>query len=106
MQAVITERFSSGPGREKILAGEYELFLTRDSSALLTEQTVALLQPGSAITMAVVIGMYEAVPRDRCPRPGCASTKVSRHTAGGWFWYVRELVVENSKVGFQPELIH
>lgn len=97
MQAVITDRFSSGPGSEKILAGEYELFLTRDSSELLTERTTSLLQPGSAITMAVVIGMYENVPQDRCPRTGCLSSKLSKHTAGGWVWYYTAVGVASKR---------
>jgi hypothetical protein len=85
MQAVIRDRFSSGPGHEKVQAGEYELFSTKDSSQLITAETAALLSPGSSITMAMLVGMY--VYRDGvCPRPGCVSKDLSTSRDGGRTW--------------------
>jgi hypothetical protein len=85
MQAVIRDRFSSGPGHEKVQAGEYELFCTKDSSQLITEETAGLLRPGSNITMAMLVGIY-VYKEDVCPRPGCVSKDLSTSRDGGMTW--------------------
>jgi hypothetical protein len=75
-----------GPGKEKVFAGEYEIFNTEDSSILITPQNFSLLRPGAAITMAMVIGRYEKGEKDQCPKPGCKSKMHVKSNAGGFIW--------------------
>ena len=86
-EAVVRGQFSSGPGHEKVFAGEYEMFYTEDSSKLLTRDTWQLLSPGSSITMAMVISRYVEIPTNLCPKPGCASREFVKVVAGGLIWY-------------------
>lgn len=86
MVAIIHDQFCCGPGNEKILAGEYEIFNTEDSSQLITQQNFSLLRPGSGITMAMVIGKYEEGAKDQCPKPGCKSKIYTKSNAGGLIW--------------------
>ena len=37
--------------------------------------------------MAIIVGQYESGPLNRCPRPECRSTNVTRKEAGGIIWY-------------------
>lgn len=83
------DQFRGRPAYDKILAGEYELFSTTDSSQVVTESNVGLLTPGAHITMAVVIGRYEGSPKNTCPKPGCKSRAFRRSDAGGHIWLGR-----------------
>ncbi|KAH8821955.1 hypothetical protein F5884DRAFT_769555 [Xylogone sp. PMI_703] len=82
MQAVIRDRFISGPGHEKVQAGEYELFITEDTSQLVTKETASILRPGASITMAMLVGMYD-FEKDICPKPGCTSKDLANTATGG-----------------------
>ncbi|KAF2756394.1 hypothetical protein EJ05DRAFT_501898 [Pseudovirgaria hyperparasitica] len=84
MNAIVKDRYLTGPGHRKIAAGEYELFHTRDRNQLITSDTYPLLPPGSRITMSLIIGRYEDWQSRNCSRPGCASRSFSRTSAGGW----------------------
>jgi hypothetical protein len=86
MQVIIKDQFKSGPGHEKVFAGEYELFCTDDSSKIITEHNISLLCPGSTVTMAMIIGRYSESPKNVCPRPGCHSHCIIRSDAGGMIW--------------------
>ncbi|KAH6723505.1 hypothetical protein BKA61DRAFT_727393 [Leptodontidium sp. MPI-SDFR-AT-0119] len=82
-EAVVRGQFSSGPGHDKVFAGEYEIFYTEDSSKLVTKDTWQLLRPGTYITMAMVIGKYVEIPENLCPKLGCASRDFVKVQAGG-----------------------
>jgi len=86
LKAIIHDQFYYGPGNEKVSAGEYEIFNTKDSSQLITQRNFSLLRPGSAITMAMVIGSYEEGVKDQCPKPGCKSKMYTKSNAGGLIW--------------------
>lgn len=83
LEAIIHDQFGCGPGSEKIFAREYEIFRTEDSSQLITQRNFSLLQPGSTITMAMVIGRYGKGVEDQCPKPGCKSKVYTKSKAGG-----------------------
>lgn len=83
LRAIISARFSSGPGHKKVHAGEYEIFNTSDTTQLLSEPGSQSLIPGMKITMAFVIGRYQHRTLEECPRPGCKSRKFARKSTGG-----------------------
>ncbi|KAB8339200.1 hypothetical protein FH972_022134 [Carpinus fangiana] len=83
LEAVIKGRFKTGPGKEKVTAGEYELSLSRDSSVLLDRENFEYLQPGSGISMALVIGVYELRQQLRCLKPSCLGMEFVRVEFGG-----------------------
>jgi|SRR2546430_17617125 hypothetical protein len=85
LEAVITAQFSTGPGQEKVFAGEYELF---DNDTVLSQDDFknAPLLPGMSITMAIVVGQYGELAR--CPRPGCKSLSFVASPKGGKIWLV------------------
>lgn len=83
LEAIIHNQFCRGPGNKKVFAGEYEIFKTDDSSQLITQRNFSLLRPGTAITMAMVIGRYEGGLKDQCPKPDCKSKMFTKSNAGG-----------------------
>ncbi|KAI4218987.1 MAG: hypothetical protein L6R36_008633 [Xanthoria steineri] len=100
LRAVISARFSSGPGHKKVHAGEYEIFNTSDTAQLLSELDFQSLVPGMNITMAFVIGRYQHRTLEECPRPGCKARKFVRKSTGGricsdcgvWFDFSRDIL--------------
>lgn len=88
LEAIILEQFQDGLGHQKVRAGEYELFNSLDSSQIVDRSVEEPLTPGLAITMAIIIGLYESGPLNRCPRPECRSTNVTQKEAGGIIWYI------------------
>ncbi|KAI4259142.1 MAG: hypothetical protein L6R42_004733 [Xanthoria sp. 1 TBL-2021] len=78
LRAIISARFSSGPGHKKVHAGEYEIFNTSDNTQVLSECDLQSLIPGMKITMAFVIGRYQHRTLEECPRPGCKGRKFAR----------------------------
>ncbi|KAL8784941.1 MAG: hypothetical protein Q9213_003683 [Squamulea squamosa] len=100
LRAIISARFSSGPGRDKVQSGEYEIFNTSDNSQLLSESDGQSLVPGMKITMAFVIGRYQRRTLHQCPRPGCRAREFKRKSAGGrtctacdvWFDYSKDSI--------------
>ncbi|KAL8915745.1 MAG: hypothetical protein Q9172_006709 [Xanthocarpia lactea] len=83
LRAIISARFSSGPGCKKLEAGEYEIFNTSDNTQLLSDPDFQSLVPGMKITMAFIIGRYQCATLEECPRPGCRARKFTRNSAGG-----------------------
>ena len=77
-----------GPGSAKVTAGEYELFNTFDRSQIISQSDFEDLTPGASITMAIIIGQCGKGPVERCPKPGCQSSKLVPDEAGGQKWYV------------------
>lgn len=100
LKAIISARFSTGAGREKVVAEEYEIFNTSDTTQMLSESDSASLVPGMKITMAFVIGRYQGRPMEDCPRPGCRTRKFTKLRTGGqacsscgvWFDLSREQI--------------
>ncbi len=98
LKAIISARFSTGAGREMVIAEEYEIFNTSDTTQMLSESNFASLVPGMKITMAFVIGRYQGRPMEDCPRPGCRTRDFIKLRTGGqtcsscgvWFDLSRE----------------
>ncbi|KAL8749230.1 MAG: hypothetical protein Q9199_007812 [Rusavskia elegans] len=83
LRAIISARFSSGPGHKKVHAGEYEIFNTSDTTQVLSECDLQSLIPGMKITMAFVIGRYQHRTLEECPKPDCKARKFARKSTGG-----------------------
>lgn len=66
-----------------MLANEYEIFDTSDTTRTLCESRFWGLIPGMKITMAFTIGRYDTDPLKECPRPGCRSRNFNKVHAGG-----------------------
>jgi hypothetical protein len=83
LEAIIMAQFSTGPGHEKVFAGEYELF---DNATVLTRDNFGDtgLLPGMSITMAIIVGQYGELVR--CPRPDCKSLAFATSPNGGKIW--------------------
>lgn len=74
VEAVIMAQFSSGPGHEKVFAGEYELYDSVSGTTVSRDEYMGSpFLPGMTITMAIVIGQYAEL--ERCPQPDCRSLK-------------------------------
>ena len=79
LEAIILDQFRTGPGHDKVFAGEYELFDSNDPTLVLTSDTP--LRPALSVTMSIVVGRYDHSPHESCPKPGCRSRQFSRHKA-------------------------
>ena len=86
INAIIFDQFRSGPGRDKVSCGEYELFNSNDTRQSLSDSELGVLIPGMSITMAFVVGRYEQHPLKWCPRPGCQTQQFSTVATGGRRW--------------------
>lgn len=87
IDAIILDQFKVGPGHDKVLCGEYELFNTIDTRQSFSGSEFKTLVPGMSITMAFVIGLYEHQPVKECPRPGCRTREFRALKTGGRRWY-------------------
>lgn len=87
LEAIIQAQFKQGPGSNKVLSGEYELFHTNNSAEIISQSNFESFTPGTSITMAIVIGQYEGGSLTRCPRPGCPAKESASLQAGGTLWY-------------------
>lgn len=89
LEAVIVAKFKEGPGQEKVHSGDFELFNSFDSSQVINASTVDStgLIPGMRVTMAMVVGQYEAIATNtRCARTGCKSQRFRIAEQGGQVW--------------------
>lgn len=85
VEAVIMAQFSTGPGHEKVFAGEYELYDSVGGTTVSRDEyTGSPFLPGMTITMAIVIGQYAEL--ERCPRPDCRSIKFVTAPMGARAW--------------------
>ena len=78
--------------RNKICTGEYELFNTFDSSQIISRAECEVLTPGLSITMAMVVGKYDSIDSDRCPRAGCKSKDFIIKEGDTKMWYALYVV--------------
>ena len=86
LQAIINERFKTGPGSNKIKAGEYELLNTVDHSLLVVSELDHELLPGMSITMTIIIGRYGIECLDQCPRVECKSSNIQNGPRDAKVW--------------------
>ncbi|KAF2797253.1 hypothetical protein K505DRAFT_298803 [Melanomma pulvis-pyrius CBS 109.77] len=85
LEAVIKQRFKTGPGSLNVQAGNYEYFKTKNSNDVLSRTTRLL--PGTAITMAIIV-VRPTLTDQTCPMPGCGSIQTAEPPGGGRTWYV------------------
>ena len=76
------------PGYDKVLAEEYELFDSDESTLHITEANLGTIASRNGVTMAFIVGQFRIDPfqLDQCPKPGCRSTRLSQLQAGGKLW--------------------
>jgi hypothetical protein len=84
VDAVIFARFRTGPGRRKVLSGEYELIDDRTGKCVTREPGLEFLLPGASIVMAIILGQYGEV--DVCPRLGCPRSSFTTARRPGKTW--------------------
>ncbi|KAH0562695.1 hypothetical protein GP486_002638 [Trichoglossum hirsutum] len=82
LEAIIKDRFKTGPGRLQVLNGEYEIFNTKDSKQLISDTEGASLLPGMSITMAIIIEQHPSKSKC-CPNPQCSSRAFVKEPGGG-----------------------
>lgn len=88
LDQIIQHKFRTGPGADEVALGDYQLMESRRRSVVLSAES--RLRPGSAITMAILVGKPPGVLNDHsCPMPRCESTETNSVPGGGRVWYVR-----------------
>ncbi|PVH98837.1 hypothetical protein DM02DRAFT_680954 [Periconia macrospinosa] len=83
LEAVIKQRFVSGPGSTEVKAGNYEYLNTRNSGRVIQQDSRLL--PGTSIIMAILVvppKLTDAV----CPMPNCRSSETTACSGGGRNW--------------------
>ncbi|MCJ1261586.1 hypothetical protein MMC22_001451 [Lobaria immixta] len=83
INAIILDQFKVGPGHDKVLCGEYELFNTFDTRQILSGSELETLVPGMNVTMAFTIRKFEHQSVKECPRPGCRTREFRVLKTGG-----------------------
>lgn len=76
-------QFRTGPGHEKVFAGEFELYQNDEVLRQDNFKSTGLL-PGMSITMAIIVGQYGEPLR--CPKPDCKSSLFVPSPKGGKVW--------------------
>ena len=87
LYAIIREQFETGPGRQKVLRQEFELFNVQNSEKQITEQAWTSFLPGAKIKMALNV-QYPFSDQVTCPMPRCGSQVYEKAPGGGNIWYV------------------
>ena len=81
----IKARFREGPGKNEVVAGDFEIFNAKNTAQLLATSDHNVLLPGMSINMAIIL--EQAFPRDdKCPMPHCASKNFVEVLGGGRTW--------------------
>ena len=88
LEAIISSQFRTGSGSDEVRSREYELYNTLDIQQPLSAGDSEKLIPGMNITMAFVVGRYQRMPMNCCPRPGCRNHDFLYQSAGGKTWCV------------------
>lgn len=85
VEAIIRAQFSKGPGRRKVLDGDYTLLNARNSNHIISGSAWTGLIPGMSIRMAMI---YEHPfgEAQRCPMPHCFSQTFLTLPEGGNVW--------------------
>lgn len=85
VEAIIRDRFKGGPGSQRVLDGNYELFDATNSNHVISESSWTGLLPGMSIKMAVILEQPSS-KAERCPKPGCGSRTFLALPEGGNIW--------------------
>ena len=85
VEAIIKAHFKDGPGRQKVLAGSYELFDARNSNRVISGSSWTGLIPGMSIKMAIILEQPFS-EAEGCPMPHCGSQTFSTRPEGGNLW--------------------
>lgn len=85
LDAEIRARFKEGPGKTKVLAGDFEIFNAKSTDQAITISGHNILVPGMSINMAIVL-KTEFAEGDKCPMPHCVSTTFIEAVGGGRTW--------------------
>jgi hypothetical protein len=83
LDAIIKQKFKTGPGSLDVQVGNYEYFKTKNSNHVLSNTTRFL--PGTAITMAIIV-TQPTLTDETCPMPGCGSNQTLKPLGGGRTW--------------------
>lgn len=87
LENIIVHKFRVGAGSQDVQEGNYELCNTKKRSERVIATTS--LQPGMAITMAIIITKAATGYGDSvCPMPHCESFDIAVSRGGGFRWYV------------------
>jgi hypothetical protein len=84
IEAIIKQRFETGPGAGDVKLGNYEVFETNNSKKVITSNSRLL--PGTHITMAVLVDRLAGLGDDVCPMPICGSDRTLQAPGGGLIW--------------------
>lgn len=89
LNAIIKHRFLEGPGSSEVQADNYEIFSTKNSQVVISEN-VRLL-PGASIIMAILLEKpaRKIYTDETCPMPKCGSTITTASPGGGRMWYTQ-----------------
>ena len=85
LDAEIKARFKEGPGKTKVLAGDFEIFNAKSTDQVLAISGHNVLTPGMSINMAIVL-QQEFAEGDKCPMPHCVSRTFKEAVGGGKTW--------------------
>lgn len=81
----IKARFREGPGKNEVMAGDFDIFNAKNTAQLLATSDHNVLLPGMSINMAIIFKLAFA-PDDRCLMPHCASKTFVEALGGGRTW--------------------
>jgi hypothetical protein len=87
LDSIVRHCFKEGAGSRDVVLGNYEFCKTNMRSATIT--ATSRLAPGTAITMAVIIGS-DKVSDTACPMPQCNSVRATQCPGGGFTWLVMQ----------------
>lgn len=85
LNAEIKARFKEGPGKTKVLGGDFEIFNAKSTDQVFTISGRNVLIPGMPINMAIVLEQ-EFAEGDKCPMPHCVSRTFREAVGGGRTW--------------------
>ena len=85
LDAEIKARFKEGPGKNEVLAGNFEIFNAKNADQVITVSGRSVLVPRMSINMAIVLEK-EFAEGDKCPMPRCASRTFVEAVGGGRTW--------------------
>lgn len=85
VEAIIRDKFQVGPGRQKVVNGEYELYDARNSNRIISGSVWTGLLPGMNVKMAVTLEQHYT-QKEYCPMPNCGSQTFVTLSEGGKVW--------------------
>ena len=85
VEAIVKDQFKAGPGRQRVLQGDYELFDAKNSNHMISNSEWTGLLPGMNIKMAIIVEQpFSEV--ECCPMPRCISRNFRAMQGGGNVW--------------------